>query len=274
MFNIFKKLADFRQKRKKIAQEKKATNEYRGMFEEAFSHRAEQALFTATTQRFTRNENSLREIVSKPDPDLMNQKQQHKHQVFKQQLLARYNEKEIVEMLQNNPQEFFIRGWCYPDATPTTFFGSNADIHSNLATCYKWNFNLPEQFWDKPENVALFGEAAMQFWHNKTNSIISHNPNKVQLQALQQHIVGFEASLNNCSGAHYRKIQEQAKQIVTTLPAVTNHQQATNNLKLLKQLQSKSDEYNKARSSIRFNDVLSNLQFAARKIQVLNFPAK
>lgn len=77
---------------------------------------------------------------------------------------AKFEQQEVVDLLKNNPQEFFRRGWLFYDKNYNQdLAATNPSLRGiNMG---EWRSMLPANFLENPQNFALLLQAGKQYFN-------------------------------------------------------------------------------------------------------------
>lgn len=260
MFNSLKKY--FKKQPKQSAVDRTKTD-LQLEFEQAFNNKTEQDLLTRTTYKL--DTTSAAYLLAFPYTNIpaYYDFQKFKQTLFEQLMRQKYNEQEVVGALKNNPEEFFTRGWCYPDARAIRPKNAGKESGENALSFYRWHLLLPAEFWKKPENMDLFAKAAQHYWNANVDMFVAQKPNITQLTAMHSHILGFEKALKHIRLGYVNQFAAQHDCLASNLRLASDDEEHTH---ITEQIQQNNNTLNQYRKINLDFDALKKLQSAAQTI--------
>lgn len=183
-------------------------------FNMAYNNKRERQLLVEITKNIVKVPTNLserkREEISKKNMEMMRKKS-----ILEREMREKYNEKEIIYCLKNNPIEFFSRGWCYPDENYASFVYYESNDHAFRGKANDWQFLMPKDFWRKADNIKLFYEAGQKYWDKRVADQFSKKGQmyNFQLEPLRHECLGFQVLATVYRDEYYEKVQKSLRRL-------------------------------------------------------------
>lgn len=138
--------------------------------------------------------------------------QRQKQSILHKKMAELCNEQEILKLM-DNPQEFFQRGWCYPNPYPTDLIQMQYSNKVISGKAFDWNFCFDEKFYLKPENLEKLYKCAQQYFSNCAEIVLNNPKTRItyinkDLINLFQCSLGFKLQFDSCLNKSRNKTEK------------------------------------------------------------------